>query len=99
MLLAKGKVMYFNDSSKSVDYFKSIGFPTPELSNPSDYFMSIMSRESIELEKEMRGDFNMDDLEVRYRERIEHFVNGYEKSELVNRPDEILAASPEIKSI
>ena len=58
-----------------------------------------MSRESIELEKEMKGDFNMDDLEVRYRERIEHFVNGYEKSELVNKPNEILAASPEIKPI
>ena len=98
MLLAKGKVMYCNDSSKSVDYFKSIGFPTPELSNPSDYFMSIMSRESIELEKEMCGDFNMDDLEARYRERIEHFVNGYEKSDLANRPDKIIEES-EVKPI
>jgi hypothetical protein len=93
MLLAKGKVMYFNDSNKSVEHFKSIGFPTPELSNPSDYFMSIMSRESIELEKEMEGDFNMSDLEVRYKERIEQFVEGYEKSELANRPDAILQES------
>jgi hypothetical protein len=43
MLLAKGKIIYFNDSSKAVDYFGSIGLPCPELSNPADFFMSIMS--------------------------------------------------------
>ena len=49
-LLAKGKIIYFNKASLSVDYFASIGFPCPELSNPADYFMSMMSLESIELE-------------------------------------------------
>jgi len=48
MLLAKGKVIYFNEASLSVDYFASINFKCPELSNPSDYFMSIMSIETIE---------------------------------------------------
>ena len=50
MLLAMGKILYFNDCSKAVDYFSGIGFKNPELSNPSDYFMSIMSRESVENE-------------------------------------------------
>jgi len=48
MLLAKGKVIYFNEARLAVDYFSGIGFKCPELSNPSDYFMSIMSIETIE---------------------------------------------------
>ena len=47
MLLANGKTLFFNDAKLSVDYFAKIGFQTPELTNPADYFMSIMSIESI----------------------------------------------------
>lgn len=50
MLLAQGKIIYFNETKYAVDYFKGIGFENPPLSNPSDYFMSIMSIESIEVE-------------------------------------------------
>lgn len=50
MLLAKGKIIYFNEASKAVDYFAGINFTCPELSNPADYFMSIMSIETIEQE-------------------------------------------------
>lgn len=52
MLLAKGKIIYFNQANKAVDYFSSINFKCPELSNPSDYFMSIMSVETIEQERQ-----------------------------------------------
>jgi len=55
MLLAKGKIIYFNEATKAVDYFSAVNFTCPELSNPADYFMSIMSIETIEqemLEKE-----------------------------------------------
>lgn len=48
MLLAKGKVIFFNEASLAVDYFASINYKCSELSNPADYFMSIMSIESIE---------------------------------------------------
>ena len=48
MLLAQGRIIYFNDANKAVDYFKGIDYPCPNLSNPADYFMSIMSIESIE---------------------------------------------------
>lgn len=48
MLLARGKVIYFNEARLAVDYFASIGHKCPELSNPADYFMGIMSIESIE---------------------------------------------------
>jgi hypothetical protein len=53
MLMAKGKVIFFNKSSLAVDYFNSINFKCPELCNPTDYFMAVMSKETIELEQEL----------------------------------------------
>lgn len=50
MLLALGKVIYFNEAKLAVNYFTSIGYKCPELSNPADYFMSMMSIESHEIE-------------------------------------------------
>lgn len=54
MLLAEGKIIYFNDSKKSVGHFASLRhegqyFKCPEHSNPADYFMEIMSKSSIEI--------------------------------------------------
>jgi hypothetical protein len=48
MLLAQGRIIYFNEARLAVDYFASLGdkFRCPELSNPADQFMSIMSIES-----------------------------------------------------
>lgn len=48
LLLARGKIIYMNEASKAVKYFSSIEFPCPELSNPADYFMTVMSVESCE---------------------------------------------------
>ena len=42
LLLAKGKMVYHGDASKSIDYFSSLGYPCPTYSNPSDYFMKIL---------------------------------------------------------
>ena len=50
MLLARGKIIYFNEARLAVDYFASINYKCPELSNPADYFMAIMSIETIEAE-------------------------------------------------
>lgn len=54
MLLAKGKVIYFNDANESVKYFTNIGRPCPELTNPADYFMTIMSIEGLDAEELMK---------------------------------------------
>jgi len=51
-LLAKGKIIYFNKANLSVEYFDSIGYQCPELSNPCDFFMSMMSKESLEFDNE-----------------------------------------------
>ena len=39
MLLARGKIIYYNEARLAVDYFSTINYKCPELSNPADYFM------------------------------------------------------------
>ena len=51
MLMAQARTIYFNDASKAVDHFKQLAYPCPELSTPPDYFMYIMSIESIDMEQ------------------------------------------------
>ena len=92
MLLAKGKTIYFNDASKAVDYFAGIDFKCPELSNPSDFFMSIMSIETIEQERQealaQSGEVvESKTVQEEYAERIAHFSLNYVRSNLFNNAE------------
>jgi hypothetical protein len=76
MLLAQGKIIYFNEARLAVDYFASINFRCPELSNPADYFMSIMSIESHEQEDiEDKHELVKSQTQIfeEYTKRIEYF--------------------------
>lgn len=94
MLLAQGKIMYFNNAELARNYFSKIGYPCPNLTNPADFYMSIMSKESLQVELEFENmaseDFN-NEVNKRYNARIEHFVKEYENSELRNSPIEYLS--------
>ncbi|KAL4512253.1 hypothetical protein ABPG72_005255 [Tetrahymena utriculariae] len=46
ILLVDGKFIYQGPKDKVIQYFASFGFQCPQLSNPADYFMSIMHGES-----------------------------------------------------
>jgi len=85
-LLARGKTIYFNHANKSVDYFTGIGFQCPEMSNPCDYFMSMMSIESIELDVEEEGqsvfDYDNEKIKQEYEKLIQFFDAKYHLSEL-----------------
>lgn len=108
VLLAKGKIIYFNKASLSVEYFEKIGYACPELSNPCDFFMTMMSKESIELGHEEEGQigssgFDHDKIEKDYQKLIEFFDNQYEASELrcdatVKHPD-VLAITGDEEAI
>mmetsp|Transcript_15731 Transcript_15731/g.26535 ORF Transcript_15731/g.26535 Transcript_15731/m.26535 type:complete len:505 (+) Transcript_15731:642-2156(+) len=92
MLLAQGKIIYFNDKSEALPYFKGIGFECPDLTNPADYFMSIMSIESIEAEDIDPNDQQAvqrshSNIQQTYDQRIKHFVSSYEKSSLTSDPN------------
>lgn len=65
----------------------------PLLANPADYYMSMMSIESIEDELEMQG---IDPTSIaenalaQYEKRIKLFTETYAASELRNDPDALL---------
>lgn len=56
MLMASGKIIYFNKANKSENYFESIGYKVPEFSNPADYYMAMMSIESYDVEDSVDPD-------------------------------------------
>ena len=87
MLLAKGKIIYFNEASLAVDYFSGIGQVCPELSNPADFFMTMMSIESIQMEAVAEtGSVFIDQnkIEEDYEKLIQTFDTKYKESHLCN---------------
>lgn len=95
MLLARGKIIYFNEARLAVNYFATqCGEVCPDLSNPADFFMTMMSIESIELDKETESvhggiTATKEQIEKEYQEKIMNFVTTYENSDLVNNPNEV----------
>lgn len=84
-----------------MDYFTSIGYACPELSNPCDFFMSMMSKESIELDHEEDGTVGMMGLdqgriEMEYLRLIEHFDLKYHSSELKNDATYVDQSCPQL---
>ena len=101
VLLARGKIIYFNKAHLAVDYFDKIGYTCPELSNPCDYFMSMMSKESIELDHEEEGavgmtGINKDQIDAEYEKVIEFFNATYDGHELKCNP---AILHPDVKPI
>lgn len=83
-----------NAANKSVEYFSSLKRDTdpddteyvcPELSNPCDFFMSMMSKESIEFKKE-EGE-QIEDVDEAYQRKIEFLVSKYEGNHMQLRND------------
>ncbi len=93
MLIALGKIIYFNEASKSSDYFTKIGYECPAMSNPADYFMTIMSPEN---PNEDITDDDYEDEDAKkvlkseaeiikdYRKKIQYFCDQYNQSDLKN---------------
>ena len=72
-----------------MDYFGKMGFQNPELSNPADYFMSIMSIESIQKRDVDPYDTaavvsSVIEVQDKYNARIKQFDKSYQDSELKN---------------
>jgi ABC-type multidrug transport system ATPase subunit len=94
MLLAQGKIIYFNEAKLAVDYFGTLGdkYRCPELSNPADHFMSIMSIESHEVNDDPEDDKaqkTQAEIQEEYGKRIQYFHESYQKSALKNDYSEV----------
>jgi len=95
MLMAQGKIIYFNKANKSERYFESIGFKVPEFSNPADYYMAMMSIESYDVED--TGDKyqkSKEEIQEDYRQKIQNFYLEYEKSDLKCNSEEVDPEAP-----
>jgi ABC-type multidrug transport system permease subunit len=91
MLVAQGKIIFFNEAYKSSDYFASIGYECPAMSNPADYFMTIMSPENpaddiSDDDEDDNGKPVIDETQIlrEYSKKINDFVEEYNKSQLKN---------------
>lgn len=101
VLLARGKIIYFSFASKAVDFFAEKGYACPDTSNPCDYFMSMMSKESIELEHADQngiGESGLDPVAIdkEYDDLIEFFYTSYMASDLACDPKVV---HPDVKPI
>jgi ABC-type multidrug transport system ATPase subunit len=94
MLLAKGKIVFFNEAKLAVDYFSSINYKCPEMSNPADYFMTIISIESIGEEENLdpaqevkvQTAEDLRKVQEEYTKKIAYFDECYQRSHLKNDP-------------
>ena len=91
MLVAQGKIIYFNEAQKSSDYFAAIGYECPAMSNPADYFMTIMSPENpnddLDEDEDDNGKPLKSDADILkdYTKKVNYFCDMYNKSELKNQ--------------
>ncbi|KAG2392252.1 hypothetical protein C9374_012504 [Naegleria lovaniensis] len=73
LLLSRGRVAYFGDANKAVEYFDRIGHTCPTGYNPADYLMDVVTENAA-----ITGE-NMEK-KKRQNERIEGVLNYYSKT-------------------
>lgn len=63
--LCEGKIVYHGPPNEIPEYFASIGFPAPPLTNPADHLMSILNDDDIKIQAFERGE-NITKEEVKF---------------------------------
>lgn len=87
MLMALGKIVYYNKAELAVDYFAGINYPCPDQTNPADFFMTILSSETHDDDEfENPNDLFQSQLSNRqkFEKKIEYFHQQYQASEMKN---------------
>lgn len=79
MILALGRIIYFNSAKDAVQYFDKLGYTCPKQTNPAEHFMKILSAENF-----MKPDDVGDTLAIakkRYEEAVIAMSERYEAPE------------------
>eukprot|EP00826_Nyctotherus_ovalis_P046230 TRINITY_DN51_c0_g2_i5.p1 TRINITY_DN51_c0_g2~~TRINITY_DN51_c0_g2_i5.p1 ORF type:complete len:706 (+),score=187.88 TRINITY_DN51_c0_g2_i5:214-2331(+) len=79
MILALGRIAYFNTAKDAVQYFSRLGYVCPKQTNPAEHFMKILSAENF-----MKPDDVGDTLAIakkRYEEAVVAMSESYESPE------------------
>ena len=88
ILLVRGNIIYQGKSNMAVNYFSSIGYECPKLTNPADYFMKIMNESGVLLDAmEQYQSKNVSalqmteqEIEEKFVQRLEHYNEEYAQS-------------------
>jgi ABC-type multidrug transport system ATPase subunit len=102
MLLAQGKVIYYNDATKAVGYWASIGREVPDMTNPADYFMTMMAKDGIDVtelvSKAEYAGLTPDEIrQEEYNIYVEYYDKCYQESDLKNDPTILCPDLPQLK--
>ena len=85
ILMCKGNIIYQGDAEFAVEYFKSINYECPALTNPSDFFMRIMNPEGMMIELLEKGIYidkkNKQEISEKFEERVAYFTEKYKESQ------------------
>jgi len=87
LMLAKGKIVFFNEAKLAVDYFASLGerYRCPEWNNPADFFMDLISIESIDPRDSKDGRLiPVEEIHMQYNKGIAFLSESYQLSSLRN---------------
>lgn len=86
MLLAQGRIVYFNEARHSVDYFTKLDpkFGCPSWYNPADFFMDMLSLDSIETEKADGTVKPRSQILDEFTDRVNFLSHSYQQSPLKN---------------
>ena len=81
ILLAQGKVIYLGKAKEAVEYFSNINFKCPLNYNPAEYFINILSKESM-LSEDYMGldDKKLEDEETKFNQKIEVFSERFKQN-------------------
>ena len=83
VLLADGKLVYTGVAGKTaVDYFSNLGFKCPDLFNPADYFLDIVSVDNRSEEEEDRSKKRIEFLtdafdKHQFKQKVMHMLNAH----------------------
>jgi ABC-type multidrug transport system ATPase subunit len=84
ILICKGNIIYQGDAQAAVDYFTSINYECPSMTNPSDFYMKIMNPEGLMIEMMEKGmnvnKENKKELSEKFEERVSYFTKKYKES-------------------
>jgi len=81
--LSRGETIYYGPPSNINNYFGSIGFPSPPLTNPADHLMTIIHEDDIRIKHMTKGEhISEEDVNLQFLERIDLFARTARKYSL-----------------
>ena len=82
LLLAQGKTVYLGKAKDAIEYFNNLGYNCPPHYNPAEYFIKILSKESMLKDDQMNPQMiDTENDENEYLEKIESFSEKFRGSQ------------------